>query len=124
MVLVFAKDLLQCFCCRGPQGGLAQKLKRENNEPGTTRAKKRKAKKRKIGDDKVKVASTMESHIPDNEPGVAPCPQPEPPVDLMELLLSERVYHEEDQGVALNNLYEEMFRKTVAHNEAVIKNLQ
>lgn len=104
---------------RGPQGGLAQKLKRENSEPetSTSRAKKRKA--RKVGVVKTtKVPASMETEA-------APCPQLEPPVvDHMELLLSERVYHEEDQVAAFNNLSEEMLRKIFAWNQAVINNLQ
>ena len=59
------------------------------------------------------------------ESEAAPSPQLEPPVvDHMELLLSERVYHEEDQVAAFNNLSEEMLRKIFAWNEAVINNLQ
>lgn len=59
------------------------------------------------------------------ESEAAPCPHLEPPVvDHMELLLSERVYHEEDQVAAFNNLSEEMLRKIFAWNEAVINNLQ
>jgi len=98
---------------RGPQGGLAQKLKRESeSEPGNSRVKKRKAKKRKVGDEKVKVPTSMEVS------------QPEPPVDHMELLLFERVYHEADQVMAADNLYLEMLTKIIARNEAVDKNLQ
>ena len=107
----------QYFCCRGPQGGLAQKLKREKSEPetstSTSRAKKRKARKVKA----VKVKAPM-------EPEAVPCPQLEPPVvDHMEVLLSERVYNEDDQVAAFNNLSEEMLRKIFARNEAVSKNL-
>ena len=74
--------------------------------------KKRKAEKRKVGDEKVKVPTSMEVS------------QPEPPVDHMELLLSERVYHEADQVAAADNLYLEMLTKIIARNEAVDKNLQ
>ena len=97
------------FCCRGPQGGLAQKLKRENTEPepGTSTSTSNK-KKRKIGDHKVKV----------------PCGQPAPPVDHMEELLKERVYREEDQVAAADQMYLEILGKIHAHNEAVNKNPQ
>merc|ERR1711971_764942 len=93
---------------RGPQGGLAQKLKREKSEPetstSTSRAKKRKARKVKA----VKVKAPM-------EPEAVPCPQLEPPiVDHMEVLLSKRVYNEDDQVAAFNNLSEEMLRKIFA----------
>jgi hypothetical protein len=98
---------------RGPQGGLAQKLKRESNEPepGTSTTIKR----RKTGDKKVKVPASMK---------VAPCDQLAPPVDHLEALLSERVWPAENQVTALESLYEEMLRTTVARNEAVFKNLQ
>jgi len=102
---------------RGPQGGLAQKLKRENNEPepGTstsTSTSTSNKKKRKIGDHKVKV------------PACGQCGQPAPPVDHMEELLKERVYREEDQVAAADQMYLEMLGKVKAHNEAVNKNPQ
>ena len=63
----------------------------------------------------MKVPASME---------VAPCPQLEPPVDKLEELLLERVYHAENQGTAINSLIDEIFRKTHAWNEAQIKNPQ
>ena len=47
-----------------------------------------------------------------------------PVVDHMEVLLFERVYNEDDQVAAFNNLSEEMLRKIVARNEAVNKNIK
>jgi len=57
---------------------------------------------------------------------VAPCPQLEPPVDHLELLLAERVYplEIENQGTAINSLIDDIFKKTTAWNDAAIKNLQ
>ena len=104
------------FCCRGPQGGLAQKLKREQEpEPGTSTLTSTSTstssstinKRRKTGDKKVKVPASM---------GVAPCGQPAPPVDHLKLLLNERVYHAENQATAINSLIDEIVRNTVAWN--------
>jgi len=57
---------------------------------------------------------------------VAPCPQPEPPVDHLELLLAKRVYplEIENQAKAINSLFDDIFKKTTAWNAAAIKNLQ
>ena len=63
----------------------------------------------------MKVPASME---------VAPCPQPAPPVDHFVSLLSERVWPAENQVTALESLYDEMLRATVARNKAVFKNLQ
>ena len=103
-------DLL--FIQTGKQTGLVQKLKRENteSEPGTSTLTSNKE-KRKIGDHKEKVLC-------------AACVQPTPPVDHMEELLKERLYREEDQVAAADQMYLEILGKIIAHNKAVNKNPQ
>ena len=98
-------DLL--FIQTGKQTGLVQKLKRENteSEPGT---------------------STLTSNKRDHKEKVlcATCVQPTPPVDHMEELLKERLYREEDQVAAADQMYLEILGKIIAHNKAVNKNPQ
>ena len=103
-------DLL--FIQTGKQTGLVQKLKRENTEPGPgTSTSTSNKEKRQIGDHKVKVPC-------------ATCVQPTPPVDHMEELLKERLYREEDQVAAADQMYLEILGKIIAHNKAVNKNPQ
>ena len=100
---------------RGPQGGYAQKLKREIGEP---ESQKKKAKK-------IKRESSSTSAGPSNrnkkkQTATAP---PET-VDHIESILSIRVYNAEDQTAALSEVIDEMGQRIFAHNEAVNKSLQ
>merc|ERR1711972_713162 len=80
---------------RSAVGGLAQKRIRENGEKGKSLNKKKRPKKVKAQD------------IPT---------QPRTYVDHMEKLLTERVYHAEDQTTAFSEMIEEMGQRIFAYN--------
>ena len=100
---------------RGPQGGYAQKLKREIGEPESHKKKTKKIKKE--GSPTTAGSSNRNKK---KQTSTAP---PET-VDHIESILSLRVYNAEDQTAALEEVIDEMGQRIFAHNEAVNKSLQ
>ena len=103
------------FSFRGPQGGYAQKLKRENGEP---ESQKKKAKK-------IKREGSPTSAGPSNRnKKKQTATTPPETVDHIESILSLRVYNAEDQTAAFSEVIEEMGQRIIAYNEAGNKSLQ
>ena len=103
------------FSFRGPQGGYAQKLKRENGEP---ESQKKKAKK-------IKKEGSPTSAGPSNRnKKKQTATTPPETVDHIDSILSLRVYNAEDQTAAFSEVIEEMGQRIIAYNEAGNKSLQ
>ena len=91
-------------------GGLAQKRIRENGEQESLNKKKR-PKKVKAQD----IPTQPRTYV-QNKKKVNTATTPQEYVDHMEKLLTERVYHAEDQTTAFSEMIEEMGQRIFAYN--------
>ena len=92
-------------------GGLAQKRIRENGEKEKSLDKKKKPKKVKAQD----IPTQPRTYV-QNKKKVNTATTPQEYVDHMEKLLTERVYHAEDQTTAFSEVIEEMGQRIFAYN--------
>jgi len=96
---------------RSAVGGLAQKRIRENGEKEKSLNKKKRPKKVKAQD----IPTQPRTYV-QNKKKVNTATTPQESVDHMEKLLTERVYHAEDQTTAFSEMIEEMGQRIFAYN--------